>query len=59
MIVAAIEYYCIFFSCICLFIYLVSLGLGCNTDDLSSWHAGSVVVVCRLSCPTARGILLP
>ena len=49
-----------------IFIYLAALGLGGGTwdlryimQDISLLHTGSVVVVCRISCPTACGILVP
>ena len=47
-------------------IYLAALGLGGGTwdlryimQDISLLHTGSAVVVCRISCPTACGILVP
>ena len=42
------------------FIYLwAASGLSCGTWDLLLWCAGSVVAVRGLSCPAARGILVP
>ena len=47
-------------------IYLAASGLSCgmqdlcgNIQDLSLQHSGSQVVALRLSCPKARGILVP
>ena len=38
--------------------------IGCvasalHLEDLSLWHVGPVIVACRPSCPTARGVLVP
>ena len=35
-----------------IFMYLAVLGLSCDMQDLQSslWHAGSLVVACKLSC---------
>ena len=53
--VKGLEWVTFFFK----FIYLAGLGLGCSTQDLSLWCMDFPVVVCRLSCFTARGILVP
>ena len=34
-------------------------GLSCVTQDLSLGYTDSLVVVCGLSCPEARGISVP
>ena len=46
------------------FVYLVALGLNCNTQDLSLqctdfWRGGSVVAVRGPSCSVTCGILVP
>ena len=33
--------------------------IHCIMQDLSLWHVGSVVMVCRLCCSIACGILVP
>ena len=40
------------------YLFLAALGLSCNTQDSFLHCTGSVAVVCRLSCPKARGILV-
>ena len=47
-------------------IYLAASGLRCGTRDLCGgtrdlwlWYAGFLIVVCKLSCLAANGVLLP
>ena len=44
---------CLLFLKIFIFLYL----FGCIRSEL--WHAGSSVMLCKLSCPMASGILVP
>ena len=45
--------------CLFSYLFLTTSGLSCGTWDLLSRCAGFSLVVCRLSCPTAHGILVP
>ena len=41
-----------------LLIYLAASGLSCGMRDLWLWCVGFLIVVCRLSCLAANGVLL-
>ena len=41
------------------YLFLTALGISCGTWDLLLRCAGFSLLVCRLNCPTAHGILVP